>query len=52
MVGSHFSEVLIISKNSEMPNQARYNNNIVKKYSWLVHLALESNIPTKVDYRD
>jgi hypothetical protein len=43
---------LIISKNNEMPNQARYNNNILEKYSWLVHLGLDSNTPTKVAYHD
>jgi hypothetical protein len=52
MVGSHFSKFLIISKNNEMPNQAKYNNDILKIYSWLVHLGLESNIPTKVAYHD
>jgi len=33
MVSRHFPELLIISKNNEMPNEARYNNNILKKNS-------------------
>jgi hypothetical protein len=45
MVGSHFSNFLIISKNNEMPNQARYI------LGWFI-LGLESNITTKVAYHD
>jgi hypothetical protein len=37
LVSSLFSKNLIIPKNNEMPNQARYKNNIFLKHSWLVH---------------